>query len=476
MDCSQSIHYDLIPNYTMKCRLYPNKEMAAKIDRILYASKVAYNMALYDTFTNKANTKAWSDPKSGEVVHFPQTSKMAKAEYLNKLRDMNPIVSNIPAGALSGKNGLFCCDMQKMLEAQVGTDEESDKKSENKKSGKSRKNKGNKVSSPEKKKKAIRPIESSEPHYYSKSHPRKSYTYQQYCSSISFSENKNVLYINLAKVGTVKVRGWNQKIRFDNTYKEDFCKYVINNPKHLITVTVSKDNCGDYWICFKLKNIYKPINISNRSDSVGIDVGIKDIAILSNGTKFPNMRFKEQEKKHLNALNKQMSRRNGYKNQKFLAEMRKDSNLKISKRYENTRLSWAKLNRKIANRRINYYNNISKNIVEDYSFVGIESLNISGMLRNRHIAKSLSDTALYSLLQMIKYKSDWHGVIVQPIDRWAPSSKRCSSCGYIRKSLSLSTREWTCQKCGIHHDRDINAGKNILYYAKEIYQLKPILQ
>ena len=90
------------------------------------------------------------------------------------------------------------------------------------------------------------------------------------------------------------------------------------------------------------------------------------------------------------------------------------------------------------------------------------------MYRNRRLANALSDAAMGEILQMLKYKADWYGRILVPIDQWSPSSKRCSKCGYIRPKLTLDIREWTCPECGSYLDRDINAAQNILYYAEQI--------
>jgi putative transposase len=91
------------------------------------------------------------------------------------------------------------------------------------------------------------------------------------------------------------------------------------------------------------------------------------------------------------------------------------------------------------------------------------------MFRNKHLANSLSDAAMGEILAMIKYKSGWYNTICQPIDMWTPSSKKCHCCGYIKKDLKLSDREWTCPVCGTHHHRDKNASINIEQYALEIY-------
>jgi putative transposase len=125
----------------------------------------------------------------------------------------------------------------------------------------------------------------------------------------------------------------------------------------------------------------------------------------------------------------------------------------------------ARLERKIANRRENWNNFISMDIVRTASVIGIETLSIRNMFRNRHLADALSDASMSTLLGMIQYKSAWYGTECRQIGRWMPSSKTCSVCGYVKKDMTLKDREWKCPECGTMHDRDINAAMNILKYA-----------
>ena len=118
-----------------------------------------------------------------------------------------------------------------------------------------------------------------------------------------------------------------------------------------------------------------------------------------------------------------------------------------------------------ARRRENYNHNVTLDIVNNASFIGIESLNVKGMMANHHLAYALNDAAMSDVLSKLKYKSEWRHVPIKEIGQWEPSSKTCSVCGYKRKNLSLSVREWTCSECGSHHDRDVNAAINIRNFA-----------
>ena len=190
-----------------------------------------------------------------------------------------------------------------------------------------------------------------------------------------------------------------------------------------------------------------------------------------------------------------MSRRWGPSNEEYRAEKKKNEALRKallnsgeqkamdgvaepiapSKGYLRAKERHARLNRKIARKREVWNHQISRKIVEGNGLIAVETLNVSGMVRNKHLSYALTDAAFGSLLTEIKYKSAWHGRDVREIGKWTPSSKRCSHCGYIYNSAdqyqlrpwALSIRSWNCPICGEKHDRDINAAKNILFFAKQ---------
>lgn len=425
-----NMQYYLIPDYTMKCRLYPNKTTAKAIDDAIYAIQKFYNCTLYEIMENhQCLIEKPKKTKDGEycegTVHFVDFKAVGSVEWKKKMMTEHPVIQNCISSAITCKSGVIA-DMKKSF-------------------GKN-------------------PIEMADVRGYSKKKPRTSYSYQENLSKVSSAENINTLYISLAKIGAVKIKGWNQSIRFGESQNQNFLEYAKNNPRQQVTVTVSKDNCGDYWICFKLHNVYKPMALANGK-SVGVDVGVKDIAICSNGTKFENKKYKADQSKHKKAINRRLSRRYGWSNEKFRADYRKDTAIQPSKRYEKTRLVNSKLERKIAWKRNWYNHQITTIIISDNENIAVETLNVSGMFRNKHLANALSDAAMSSVLNMLSYKSEWYHRQLKSIDQWMPSSKRCSCCGYILPKLSLAVREWKCPQCNTYHDRDINAAKNIRYYA-----------
>lgn len=426
-----------IPNYTMKCRIYPNTAQQEAIDKILYGIRVAYNVTMYEMITNLKNTKEAKDKKEDKIIHFPQFSSVVKKEWLDYLRNNYPAVKKVPAGCLSSSvYGIFACDAKKAWESM----------------GK-------------------KPVEFYKPFFYSAKKARTSYSYQETFSKFSFSEdNKNILYINLNKLGKVKIRGWNQKIRFDENHSKDFIDFIKESSgKTQFGLTISKNNIGEYFICFKLNNIYKFIKESDfNKEELGIDVGLKDIAICSNGDKYENNHFAKKEKRHKKILNRQCSRRWGWSNEEFRKTYKDNPEIMPSKRYEKAMLSMKKLDNKIARKRDLYNHETTLKIVSSATSLAVESLNVKGMMANHRLAYALSDAAMYDVLNKLSYKSLWYDRTITAIGQFDPSSQRCNNCGYQNPLVKkLSIREWTCPCCGSHHDRDINAAKNILWYAKQ---------
>ena len=406
--------YYLIKNYSMKCRLYPNKEQAKNIDDVLYGMKVANNVIMYDTFTNKKNTNESIDKNTGSVIHFPNINSMSKAEYINSLKKDYEAIRNVPSYAIIGSNGLINSDIKKSFESQSST-------------------------------KKFMPIENKnfEPHFYSKSKPRRSYTVQVSVRSISI-KNNHVGFVNIPKIGSVKFRGINNNIRFDTSCYMTFKDYIdiesekINISKNSrskgskkITITIKKDACNDYYISFKLRNVYKPMKEEIHKFNVGIDVGVKDVVTLSDGLtdgvfkdgKCVNKYFKKHEKGHIRTLKRRLSRRYGYSNEAFRNNLRKDRSLIPSKSYMKTKLRYAKIERGIARKRENYNHILTTKIISHYNFIGVETLNVTGMFRNKHLSKALTDASMGSILSMIKYKSEWYDRICQPINMWTPQAR-----------------------------------------------------
>lgn len=215
------------------------------------------------------------------------------------------------------------------------------------------------------------------------------------------------------------------------------------------TVTVSKTITGKYFVSILIDNQKELPSKAKllEETSVGIDLGIKDLIILNDGTIFKNERFLIKSQNKLKIEQRKLSRC-----------------IKGSNRYLKQKLVISLVHEKIKNQREDYLNKVTTSIVKKYDTIIMENLNVAGMVKNRKLSKAISDVSWGELVIQMKYKCDWYGKNLIFIGRFEPSSKTCSSCGKINKELKLSDREWTCV-CGIKHDRDINAAKNIKHFG-----------
>ena len=216
------------------------------------------------------------------------------------------------------------------------------------------------------------------------------------------------------------------------------------------TLTVSRDKCGEYW-CTIVVDDLQPKQLKTKialETSVGIDLGIKDYAILSDGTKYGNPKYLEKYSRKLAHLNKVFAR-----------------SKKGSKNHEKLRMKLARLYRRIAYMRSDFTHKLSTDIIRRFDTICLEDLNVEGMMKNHHLANSIQSAAWSEFVRQLEYKADLYGKNIVFIGRFEPSSKTCSKCGYINSELTLSVREWTCPQCGEHHDRDVNAAINIRDFA-----------
>ena len=185
--------------------------------------------------------------------------------------------------------------------------------------------------------------------------------------------------------------------------------------------------------------------LKKTGKKIGVDLGLKDFLITSEGQRFANPRFLKSFLKELKIA------------QKHLSKKQKDS-----KRKERQRLKVARLHEKITNSRHNMQHQISSFLIKNYDVIALESLNVKGMMANHKLAQSISDVAWSGFVSKLEYKAQWYGKEVVRIETFFPSSKTCSCCGHIKSKLTLKERDWTCVSCNTKHDRDVNAAKNIL--------------
>lgn len=215
------------------------------------------------------------------------------------------------------------------------------------------------------------------------------------------------------------------------------------------TCTISKTPSGKYFISILVET---PIELKPMAThEVGIDLGLTHVAITSDGHKFNHPQEQIAKAKRLRKRRQQQLSRKQ----------------KGSRNWEKKRIEVAKCYEKETNIRTNYYHNISSWLVNNYDAIYVEDLNVIGMMKNRCLSRAIHESAWSQLSSMIEYKCSWYGKTYYRIGRWTPSSKTCNSCGHKEDRVPLNVRDWTCGSCGSHHDRDINAAKNILHTGQQ---------
>lgn len=232
-------------------------------------------------------------------------------------------------------------------------------------------------------------------------------------------------HLDLAGLGRLKVR-WSRQFTSAPT-----------------TVTVTLDPADRYHVTLVLDEA--PEKLPAVHKAVGIDLGVSRLATLSTGERIENPR-------HLDRVEKQLAQA-----QRDLCRKKKGSN-----RRADQKLRVARLHARVADARCDFLSKLTTDLVRRFDVIAIEDLNVRGMTKNHSLARSISDASLGMFRRMLEYKCEWYGRELRLVDRFYPSSKRCSACGHVLAELALGCRAWDCPECGAHHDRDENAAHNIL--------------
>lgn len=217
-----------------------------------------------------------------------------------------------------------------------------------------------------------------------------------------------------------------------------------------------EDKFGTLVVCYRAGGWYATITAQStvnlpkqHTKPIGLDVGLTTLVTTSSGMKFENIQPQKANQKTLTRAQRNLSRKKKGSNRYVKAKSR------VARTYE-----------KIANVRHNHLHQVSSAITrKNHALIAVEDLNVKGMVRNRHLARAISDASWSELLRQIEYKQTWRGGTIVKVDRYFPSSKLCSVCDFLSETMPLSVREWKCGGCGNTHDRDINAAKNILKQA-----------
>ncbi len=225
------------------------------------------------------------------------------------------------------------------------------------------------------------------------------------------------------------------------------------------SISITQLTSGKYYVNMLVEKEFTPLLKINKVS--GIDVGLKDFAVITAGTdadnynslKISNPKYLVKSQKQLIKLSRQLSKKRHKRT--------KTDKTSPSSNYIKFKNKLSKLHEHIFNQRKDFLHKVSLRTVNDSQVIVLEDLNIKGMVKNRSLSPSISDASWGMFNDMLKYKADWNGRQVYKVDRFYPSSKTCSNCGSVLQDLKLSAREWTCPDCGITHDRDVNASINL---------------
>ena len=251
--------------------------------------------------------------------------------------------------------------------------------------------------------------------------------------AISRRNDYTTYHLSLANIKNIKFR-CNKK----------YAEYLQKHHDDIRNATLSKLPCGEYYLSILVDGSLTH-KVKETNEVVGIDLGVKDFVITSEGEVFDNLHFKKNETDKIKRLQHQLSRKQ-----------------KGSNNRNKARIKLAKVYKTINDRKQYYLHYVSNSLIDENQVICMEDLNVKGMIKNHKLAESILEMNFGEFRRILEYKARWYNRKIVFVDRYYPSSKTCSCCGYKYKDLTLDIREWSCPNCGNHHDRDINAATNIL--------------
>lgn len=252
--------------------------------------------------------------------------------------------------------------------------------------------------------------------------------------AISKRNDYTTYKLSLANIRNVKFR-CNKKT----------AEYLQKHKSDIKQATLSKLPCGEYYLSIVVDGCLTHKGLKDTDKSVGIDLGIKDFVVTSEGEVFENLHFKKSQSNKIKRLQRQLSRKVAGSNNR-----------------NKVRIKLAKAYKKINDRKQYYLHQVTNTLINENQVICMEDLNVKGMMKNHKLAESISEMNFGEFRRMLEYKAKWYDRQIVYVDRFYPSSKTCHNCGYIKKDLKLSDRQWICPVCGETIERDYNAACNIL--------------
>ena len=241
-----------------------------------------------------------------------------------------------------------------------------------------------------------------------------------------------------------KVKIEDDYLKFPGKVGRIYCRFTRSFEGTIKTVTISKTTSDKYFASILVDDGKELPQTSSKGEAIGIDVGIADIAVTSDGEKFSNPKWMSKHEKNRIRKERKLARK-----------------LRGSNRRNKARLLVSNIYNHIANCRSDFLHKLSRRLVDENQVICVENLNVKAMTKNRKLSKAISQVGWGMICTMLQYKAEWSGKTYLEVDRFFPSSKTCSHCYHKVSELPLNVRSWNCPSCNTHHDRDINAAKNI---------------
>lgn len=239
----------------------------------------------------------------------------------------------------------------------------------------------------------------------------------------------------------------NNKLIIPKFTKKNGIDIILHRPLkgEIRQATISRTPTGKYFVSIlcETSEVNKVKPKIKEETTIGIDLGIKDFLITSDGEVFDNPKYLRKAQSKLKYIQRKYSKNKG----------------------KRTKQKLAILHEKVVNKRKDYLHKVSIKLVRENQTISLENLNVSGMIKNHNLAQAITDVSWSTFVNMLEYKAEWYGTNILRIGRFEPSSKTCSCCGHINKEVTLNDREWTCKNCRTYHDRDINAAINIKNFS-----------